>query len=689
MERLRADLLDAQGSLGSAIWADSVIRDIRRIANSIIECAFDCSSTLLVAKLFSETLVAWDAFSGTERWTSTNFGKFIERTKINRGGVISASRCSASMVVDAEQNIILAPRPDHFAAWDIRDGTLLGAWQIRAAGFAITSVSGVFVVAELDPPGRVLALNPRTNASALLFQSGEDGLRSCAVISGLPIIVAGGAKGLITVIDARTRAAITTRRAYEHGVSLCSVSKDGRHLITGDGKAVTLWTLPELNEHESIRGLQAPAAFSPDSKFLVSSTSPHPFELTIWELATGEESARLLGHSSRIRCCAYTSDGSKIISGDDDGTVLVWDTRHHDSAERSGAPSDYLRFCAFSADGRTLATADDGGLVQLWDANDLTRRCTLKADAFTKWAVGPDGSTLVSAGKYGVKLWDATKGCELATLPIPGNESLPVNAQCAIAPDRQGAVIRYAKSILIWNLKSGTATSAETRGVFQGGCAFTPDARWLLTNEMWGVHVRSPSTGIERGMTLDPAYQSDGILCFAVSPGGDFVVTGDTEGRLRIWDWPPDSMTAGGNIVNLIPTLQLRASTSRILGCAVGVGGRLIASAGNEGMVRIWDAHHGEALGSLPVPGVSCIALHPLRPFLVVGTSSGDVLFADLRQMPTGSRSNADVPQRNHSSMYRGPTPIRAVPQAPEPSTDVWLKRMDAIHGGWKNDSGE
>jgi WD40 repeat protein len=677
MDRLRSRLPE------QSLWTDNVIAVIRRGANQVVACAFDQSGTLLAAMLGSETLVVWDARNGNERWRSSNFNNFIERTEIDTSGVIRMFSSYVSMVVDTEGNVIFAPRGNDLGAWDLRDGTALGTWPIRPAGIAIQSAYGTAVVAEQDPPGRVFALNPRTGSNAMLFHGGEEGLRSCAFVPRPMIIVTGSAKGQITVRNGRTGDIISTRNAHERGVMFCSAAPDGRHLITADYESLKVWKFPELAEHESLRGLQVPAAFSPDSKFLVSSTSQRRNELTVWELATGAKIVRLVGHSSMVRCCAYTSDGTRIISGGDDGTLRVWDARHRDDpAESPFAHFDFLRSCAFSADGRTLVTADDSGSIQIWDADTLNRKSKFHADVLTKCAIGPDGSTLVSAGRGVVKLWDATDGRELASLATPDLQYL-LRAECAISPDGKSAAIRHDEGIKIWNLKTFVATAVVDKFLAQG-CCFTPDARWLLTGEISGVSVRSVDTGIRRGMTLDPGYWTNHLSCFAVSPAGDFVVTGDSEGRLRIWDWPPDSMTGGGNFVNLLPALELRANTSDVYRCAVGVGGRIIAAAGEDGMVRIWDARDGTALGSLPVSGVSCVALHPLRPLLVLGMSSGDVHFADLRHMPSGTRSDTPAPPHSNFPIYGGAQSIRAVPQAPPFDPHVWLERMSSIEGGWR-----
>jgi WD40 repeat protein len=108
----------------------------------------------------------------------------------------------------------------------------------------------------------------------------------------------------------------------------------------------------------------------------------------------------LLGHTSGVRCCSYSRNGSFIASTSEDGSLRVWDTgcgvdgneeAAGTEAEQNGGgggvgaerlvvtglpgptypaladPYHGERQCCFSADGRHVATGSEDGWLQIWD----------------------------------------------------------------------------------------------------------------------------------------------------------------------------------------------------------------------------------------------------------------------------------------------------------------------------------
>ena len=66
------------------------------------------------------------------------------------------------------------------------------------------------------------------------------------------------------------------------------------------------------------------AAFHPDGTRLA--TAGRDRAIWLWDLARGEEVARLQGHTSYVWSLAFSPDGTTLASGSGDFTVRLWDT---------------------------------------------------------------------------------------------------------------------------------------------------------------------------------------------------------------------------------------------------------------------------------------------------------------------------------------------------------------------------
>ena len=60
--------------------------------------------------------------------------------------------------------------------------------------------------------------------------------------------------------------------------------------------------------------------------------------LKVWDLASGRALATLEGHADRVRACAVTPDGRRVVSASYDKTLKVWDLETRARAGHPGRP---------------------------------------------------------------------------------------------------------------------------------------------------------------------------------------------------------------------------------------------------------------------------------------------------------------------------------------------------------------
>jgi WD40 repeat protein len=136
---------------------------------------------------------------------------------------------------------------------------------------------------------------------------------------------------IIRLWNPATGEAIGALHGHERLAFALAFSPDGRHLASGDnGGTVKLWdvaaralraTLP-VSEDQLFKDEVLALAFSPDGGTLAVAVNR---VVQLWDVATGKRLARLEEHQGKVKCLAFSPDGTRLASGSYDQTVRLWD----------------------------------------------------------------------------------------------------------------------------------------------------------------------------------------------------------------------------------------------------------------------------------------------------------------------------------------------------------------------------
>jgi WD40 repeat protein len=334
-----------------------------------------------------------------------------------------------------------------------------------------------------------------------------------------------------------------------------------------------------------------------------------------------------------VYCIDFHPDGRTVaLTTDVEDRVELWDV---ESGQRGFCLTSFVEgverpnysevnSVLFGRDGSRLYVSDNTGHgVAAWDlpGRQLTR-LTHDATARSLGLAG-DGRWLVTfSGTHSVSVWD-TASLARADFPRLGGYSATISAQVVCSRSPRGELVAFSSSVMqkvdVWNLDTRRRVDWVMLGINAAGSqclAFRPDGRRLAVARGDRVVIATMATSEPaRTLVSEPAAAINAMAVRA--DGARLAWTANGDPRVIVWD-----PGRGG------PIRSLTGHEVGVLALAYGPSSApdLLASAGADGWVRVWDSDRDDpARWALPghVGEVEDVAFLPDGRTLISAGSDG------------------------------------------------------------------
>jgi WD40 repeat protein len=292
---------------------------------------------------------------------------------------------------------------------------------------------------------------------------------------------------LANLVSAEEARKPRTIGSHAGGIASTHFSRDGKLIASGGGdKMIRVWDVAagkQVQEWKGPNSFTCAVRFSPDGKTLAAAgyESGPGNAIYLYEVATGKELPKLAGHpSGGIRRLVFTPDGKQLISGGFDGTVRLWDLATRKELRQIKVEAGTVYSLALSPDGQTVATAGRDGL-RLWDlaTGKDQPRDEMNKHGCVAVAFSPDGKILASGDSGSVKLWEAATGKEVQTLNGFKGE---ISYLLFSADGRTLCTSSYDRFVRLWEVRTGRLIhEVEGHTGWVWGLALSPDEKTLAS----------------------------------------------------------------------------------------------------------------------------------------------------------------------------------------------------------------
>jgi WD40 repeat protein/serine/threonine protein kinase len=450
---------------------------------------------------------------------------------------------------------------------------------------------------------------------------------------------------------------------HDDKVTSVAFNPDGDHLLTGSGDGMArIRRVDGTGEPVVIPG--SPGSFSPDGTRVVTASGD---AVSVWR-ADGTGEPVVLRADSEVSTLAFTSDGTRVVTGHEDGSTRVW------QAAGTGRPLVFrghtgrvtgVTLDIDDTDGYPLATHGDDGTLRLWSLDGRSqvfrRRDMVLGDrGLPHWSEERSDSSVISSVIFTGPLAAVAAGSfRGSTLAVSRDGKFVADGYWEGAARVWGGGV--SGEWLVLRGEEGQVVSA----------AFSHDGTQVVTGHADGtarVWLIAAAEPLVFDWAAGPAWQRDDALGADLSPDGSLLAIASAGGTARIQ-----------RVDRLGQDIVLRGHGSDVSSIAFSPDGTRVVTGSHDGTARVWSVDgEGEPVVFRHGGRVVDVAFSPDGSRVATASQEGNetrIWSADGKGQPIVLRG------------YESKVPIHSVAFSPDgtrlvtggPDEMAWVWRADGI----------
>ena len=457
--------------------------------------------------------------------------------------------------------------------------------------------------------------------------------------------------------DVGTKENIATLEGHSEGVSSVVFSPDGTLLASSSyDDTVKLWDVDKkeiVTTFEGHSDTVASVVFSPDGTLLASRSYDDTVKL--WDVDKKEIVTTFEGHSDTVTSVVFSPDGTLLASSSYDDTVKLWDL--------TPRKRTFVKISGDNQTGFFLTQLAEPLVVEVRDSdsNPLPDiQVTFKVIAGGGLLGGEHTSIDVNTDANG----RASQTFTLATEPSPNTVEVSIGYKVVtfnavgisqyklikISGDQQrqtfGSTLEEPLVVEVRDWQDDLLPDVQVTFTVTAGGGFLNAESTVehLTTDANGRASQTFSLGneVENTVEVKFTYESvtfnafsvsdpyDGILIghtdavnsVSYSPDGSQLVSGSTDGTVKLWDVSTEGITT-----------TFTGHTDAVTSVAFSPDGVLFASASLDNTIKLWNVSTEENIGTLigHTDAVTSVAFSPDGTLLASGSDDETVKLWDVQ----------------------------------------------------------